>query len=86
MDQPVQKFLLYFGKYYIGSVIGNRRRIPRFSIEMWNQFDQTLSEMPRANNSVEGWHRGFQFQFSKKIQQFGTCYEHFKATKLFLAR
>ena len=66
MDQPVQKFLLYFGKYYIGSVIGNRRRIPRFSIEMWNQFDQTLSEMPRTNNSVGGWHRGFEFLFSKK--------------------
>ena len=35
------------------------RRPPLYPINMWNQYNATLEGMPRTNNSVEGWHRGF---------------------------
>jgi hypothetical protein len=33
---------------------------PRFSHDMWNVYQRTLQELPRTNNNIEGWHRGFQ--------------------------
>ena len=28
-------------------------------IELWNVYDSALQELPKTNNSVEGWHRSF---------------------------
>ena len=40
-----------------------RRNAPRrallFPIELWNMYHRTDAELPRSNNSVEGWHRSF---------------------------
>ena len=33
---------------------------PRFAISLWNMNERTLSDLPRTNNAVEGWHRAFQ--------------------------
>ena len=30
-----------------------------FSIETWNMFNRTREELPRTNNSIEGWHQRF---------------------------
>ena len=54
-------FLQYFEDTYIGRY---RRNVPRhpplFTINLWNMFNRTDDELPRTNNSVEGWHRSFQ--------------------------
>ncbi|XP_024943874.1 uncharacterized protein LOC112494815 [Cephus cinctus] len=36
-----------------------RRRLPVIKLEHWNQYEATLNDLPRTNNSVEGWHRAF---------------------------
>ena len=35
-----------------------------YAIEVWNMFHRTDDELPRTNNSVEGWHRSFQCSLS----------------------
>ena len=41
---------------FIGRLIrNNRRRLARFSISMWNCFSRLDQELPRTNNSSEGW-------------------------------
>ena len=53
--------LEYFEDTYIGRFRRNApRRPPLFPIVLWNMYHRTDDELPRTNNSVEGWHRGFQ--------------------------
>ena len=40
------------------------RRPPAFPIKLWNVFQRTDAELPRTNNSTEGWHRSFNAQVS----------------------
>ncbi|CAF3351816.1 unnamed protein product [Rotaria socialis] len=61
-DQPNTEinadFVDYFEDTFIGRVIrNNRRRAPRFSVNMWNCFSRLDEELPRTNNSSEGWNR-----------------------------
>lgn len=57
LDDLVQ----YFKDLYIGRFRRNApRQLPTFSIELWNMFHQPNEELPRTNNSTEGWHRSFQ--------------------------
>lgn len=53
-------FLVYFENTWIGPVQRGRRRRPQFEIKTWNVFDRTADGLPRTNNSLEGWHHGFQ--------------------------
>ena len=39
---------------------GGHRRVPLFDLGLWNMYNQTLDDLPRTNNAVEGWHRSFQ--------------------------
>lgn len=58
--QPV---LDYFEDTWIGRPDRRqRRRAPRFSHNMWNCYEGVLQNLPKTNNSLEGWHRGFQEQ------------------------
>ena len=41
-----------------------QRRPLTFAVELWNMFHRTDDKLPRTNNSVEGWHRGFQANVS----------------------
>jgi len=51
----------YFEDTYIGRFRRNAPRAqPMFSVFMWNMFNRTHQEIPRTNNHIEGWHRGFQ--------------------------
>ena len=51
----------YFEDNYISRFRYNvPRRPPTFNIETWNIFHRTDNELPRTNNAVERWHRGFQ--------------------------
>jgi len=37
----------------------NGRRPPMFSVNMWNCYESVIQDLPRTNNSVEGWHHAF---------------------------
>ena len=53
--------LQYLEDTYIGRYRRNApRHPPLFASNLWNIFNRTDDELPRANNSVEGWHRSFQ--------------------------
>ena len=55
------EILLYFEDKYNGRFMRNApRQNPLFAIDLWNMFHRTDQELPRTNNSVEGWHRAFQ--------------------------
>ena len=55
----------YFEDNYVGRFRVNAPRgIPTFPIDFWNMFHRTDDELPRTNNAVEGWHRGFQAHVS----------------------
>lgn len=62
----LDQYILYFQKTYIGTKAGLRDVKPRFEIHHWNQYSATINGHPRTNNSVEGWHRGFQYLFNKR--------------------
>ena len=42
-------------------MLGRRRKGPRYGTNLWNQCESVKNDLPRTNNSVEGWHRGYQF-------------------------
>jgi len=50
----------YFEDTFIGRITRRgQERQPIFSPEIWNMYNRTMEELPRTNNTVEGWHRGF---------------------------
>ena len=56
----VDAVLDYFEDTYIGRQRrGRPRDRPMFPIELWNMYERTLEELPRTNNSIEGWHNRF---------------------------
>lgn len=46
----------YFEKNYVGR---KAIRDPLFSHNLWNCYSSVLERLPRTNNAVEGWHKGF---------------------------
>ena len=53
--------IIYFEDSYIGRFLQNApRRPPTFPIAIWNMFHRVDIDLPRTNNSVEGWHHRFQ--------------------------
>ena len=59
--EEIEDLLEYFQDSYIGRFRRNApRHPPLFALELWNMYHRTDDELPRTNNSVEGWHRSFQ--------------------------
>jgi hypothetical protein len=61
VDDHAEPVINYFEDNFIGRP--DRRGIrkqPTFPIISWNVYDRVLESLPRTNNSVEGWHNGFQ--------------------------
>ena len=52
-----QSVLDYFETNYIGEL--RRGLLPLFPHELWNMHNRVLNELPRTNNSLEGWHTRF---------------------------
>ena len=50
-------FLAYFESTWLGIVQRGCRRRPKFDVAMWNVYNRVEDNLPRTNNSVEGWHR-----------------------------
>lgn len=59
MDEILEDFLTYFEATWIGIVQRGRRRRPAFPQELWNVYERVVQDLPRTNNSIEGWHRAF---------------------------
>ena len=38
---------------------GTGRKKPQFEHTLWNIYDRVIADLPRSNNSVEGWHSAF---------------------------
>lgn len=57
-----QEVIDYFEDTWIGRPNRRQRRPPQYPIEMWSVYETILEDLPKTNNSVEGWHRGFQEQ------------------------
>ena len=55
-----QAVIDYFEDTNIGRLRpGGYRLIPLFELGLWNMYNQTLNDLPRTNNAVEGWHHSF---------------------------
>ena len=60
LNNRIDVLIDYFEDIYIRRFRHNALRAQtRFGIEVWNMFHMTNEEIPRMNNSVEGWHRSF---------------------------
>ena len=56
-------------EYFVNTYIGQFFEIAVCSdsllfINLWNTFNRTDQELPRTNNSIEGWHQNFQGHLS----------------------
>ena len=67
--QAMDDLLYYWEENYIGRMRVNIRANPLFSISTWNVHSRVTDGLPRTNNSVEGWYRGFQQCIDCHIQQ-----------------
>jgi hypothetical protein len=63
LDPRLNPLIEYFDTYYMGRLVGNRRRRARFPRELWNMFERTVNGQPRTNNSVEAYHRSLNTHF-----------------------
>ncbi|KAK9736154.1 hypothetical protein QE152_g12808 [Popillia japonica] len=62
-----QEVVDYFEDTWIGGPHRRQRRPLQFDLDMWNLYQSImwnlyqsiLEDLPKTNNSVEGWHRGF---------------------------
>ena len=60
----VNPVLDYFEDSWIGHPSRRHRCGPVFEISMWSCFERVKTDLPRTNNALEGWHRGFLQQVS----------------------
>lgn len=60
-EGPLLQFVTYFERTWIGP--WNRRKTaripPLFAIDLWNCYNSVLENLPKTNNSCEGFHNGF---------------------------
>lgn len=59
VDPELDVILDYIEENYIGVIRRGRYRRPRFPYSMWGVYDRVVNDLPRTNNSVEGWHNRF---------------------------
>jgi hypothetical protein len=58
-EDLLRPFTDYFEDTWIGRLSRRGRRPPEFPLALWNQYLGTLEDLPKTNNSVEGWHNSF---------------------------
>ena len=64
-DECLDVVFDYFEANYLGRpMTNNRSRRPKFPLSWWNIFNRVQMDLPRTNNSVEGWHTAFQGSLS----------------------
>lgn len=59
-EDLLSDLLDYFEHTWIGQKKrDDTRRDPIYSIELWNNYEAVLNDLPRTNNGVEGWNHRF---------------------------
>ncbi|CAK8697796.1 unnamed protein product [Clavelina lepadiformis] len=58
-EQHLSEYIDYFETTWIGRLGRRNRRQPLFPIRCWNVFHRVQDDLPRTNNSIEGWHNAF---------------------------
>ena len=58
VDTILDQFIIYFELVWIGPVQRGKKRKPMFEIELWSVYSRILDDLPKTNNSLEGWHNG----------------------------
>jgi len=59
-ENMLTPLITYFETTWIGILDRRgRRRQPQYPIEIWNCSERLESDLPRTNNSIEGWHNAF---------------------------
>lgn len=64
--------LSYFERTWVG--VKNRYNVrgePLFPLDMWNSYADTVHDLPRTNNAVEGWNNGFSSRVGQAHAQMG---------------
>lgn len=76
-EELFNNLLNYFENTWIGSKRRNNdRKKPLFDIDMWNNFNDVINNLPRTNNAVEGWHNAFSGRVGKhhaEMNEFINC-------------
>ena len=62
-----------------------RRRGVVFPIPLWNVYDQIHEDLPRTNNSVEGWHNAFNLRVGVSHPTVRKLVEKFGKNKLIMS-
>ncbi|CAF4539087.1 unnamed protein product, partial [Rotaria sp. Silwood2] len=69
-DFEEEDYLLldYFERVWVGQKLGRgiKRGQPKFSLQLWNMYERVIHDLPRSNNSIEGWHHAFNNRVSIK--------------------
>ncbi|CAF5100221.1 unnamed protein product [Rotaria sp. Silwood1] len=69
-DFEEEDYLLldYFERVWVGQKLrrGIKRGQPKFSLQLWNMYERVIHDLPRSNNSIEGWHHAFNNRVSIK--------------------
>jgi hypothetical protein len=68
----------YWESTYIGAPRRGRRQAPLYRIENWNQLSREQEGLPRTNNSLEGWHHGFQSMLGAHHPQIFTFIDYIR--------
>jgi len=69
----------YFEDTWIGRLDRRNRRKPvLFPVTLWNCFKYIFENIPRTNNSVEGWHNGFESSLNACHPTIWKCIDSFK--------
>lgn len=58
MPPEADPIIDYFEDTYIGRTRRHNKQAPRFPVNMWH--DRVTEDLPRTNNSLEGWHNHMQ--------------------------
>lgn len=59
-DDGLLQFVKYFQDTYVGQRVNDTIVIPgQFPHQQWNMYHRVKNNLPRTNNSLEGWHNGF---------------------------
>lgn len=79
IDERMQEFLSSFETEFIGRICrGDRRLEARFKKSWWNMHDAVNANLPRTNNNIEGWHRGFNELIKRKHPSIWECIDALK--------
>lgn len=67
-EDTLMPLIDYFEGNWIGRLHRNRkRREPSFPISLWNCYNLVSADIPRTNNSVEGWHNCFSAMLNSSL-------------------